>query len=131
MNKPSNPFGMPLSASDSDAVSNWTLQNLESLGQVGQACAQGCLKWQQEIARFISERFSADMRAQQALMASRNPMDMLRIQQDWLEGATSAYAAEVKRLSEIATDISSGTMDSIRQNAAPVPTPRPPLKSVL
>jgi hypothetical protein len=115
----------------SDPMLSWTLPNFDAFGVVGQACAQGLLKWQQEIARFIGERFNADMRAQQALIACRSPVDMLRIQQDWLEQATAAYGDEARRLSEIAMDISRGTMETVRNSATPSGHKRqPPLRSV-
>jgi hypothetical protein len=117
-----NPFTVP----DFSANGN----PMAAMAQMSQACAQGYMKWQQEVSRFVSERFAADMRAQQALLACRDPADMLRIQQDWLETTTTAYSDEVKRLSDMAVQISQGTMESMSGGTQPANMSRPPLKSV-
>lgn len=84
-----------------------------------QACTEACTGWQQEAARFIERRASENQRSLQALMAARDLVDVLRIQQAWTLQAATDYTQEAARITRLFTTLSlTGTTPDVQKVAA-------------
>lgn len=61
----------------------------------------GATAWVQmmtESGRFITKRLEEDLKAQQALLASRTPEEVLQVQADYFRTAIEQYSAETNRV---------------------------------
>ncbi|MBF9058579.1 hypothetical protein HKCCSP123_05230 [Rhodobacterales bacterium HKCCSP123] len=78
--------------------------------------AKAWLDLMSESARFLTERLHSDLETQKALMACKTPMDLMKVQAEFLNTAMQQYADEVARLMnmtvrasrDIANDLKSG-----------------------
>jgi hypothetical protein len=84
-----------------------------------QACFEACAGWQQEMARFVDLRLAENRRTWEALMASRDLMNALKVQQEWGLQAATDYTQEATRLARLVTSLSlTGTTPAVQEAAS-------------
>ncbi len=84
----------------------------------GEAYAQACLEWQQEILRFVGSRFQCDGRVGEALAKCKTAGDIAEVQKNWLMAAAQEYSDEANRLTQIATKFVPSWMPSAVRHGA-------------
>lgn len=111
---PDNPsFANPWSG-----LTGWNSAALTAVGDCMQACAEACVGWQQEVARFSQERLTENQRTWAALLSSPDLASLARIQEEWGRQAAADYAREATRLAGLATSLSlTGTTPSVHATA--------------
>lgn len=82
-----------------------------------QACWAAWAGWQSEVARFVDKRAGENGRAWSALLASKDPAAVLRVQQEWGLQAATDYAEEATRLAKLATSLAlTGTTPAVQRS---------------
>lgn len=88
----------------------------ESYMKASQTFLQNAFDMNQEIMRFASERFNADVAAIRALSQCANWQDAATLQSEFVRSATEAYQAEFQKLVEQSASANS-TMTEMLQDA--------------
>ena len=84
-----------------------------------QACAEACVGWQQEMARFVDLRLAENRRSLDALMSARDATGIARVQQQWGLQAATDYTEEATRLARLFTTLSlTGTTPAVQEVAS-------------
>lgn len=72
----------------------------EAMGAVSPVAAKAWLVCMSETAQFLAERAKQDLGTQEALMACRSPVELLKVQADFLTTAMEQYTSYSMRLSK-------------------------------
>ena len=105
-------------ASNLVSVPGWNTILMSTLDGL-QACAEGCLGWQQEIARFTEHRWDENRRCWQALAGARDVADVAKIQHEWHLQMVNDYSDETARLGRLLTTLSlTGTTPDVQDTAS-------------
>lgn len=87
----------------------------ESYMKASQTFLQNAFDMNQEIMRFASERFTADVAAIQALSKCANWQDAANLQSEFLRSATEAYQAEFNKLVQQSTTANATLTDMLKE----------------
>jgi len=84
-----------------------------------QACAEACVGWQQEMARFLDLRLAENRRSVEALMSARDVAGIAKVQHEWGLRAATDYTEEATRLARLFTSLSlTGTTPAVQEAAS-------------
>lgn len=73
--------------------------------QSAEAYTRQMTELQGEMWRFLSHRLGADASAWQSALTCHSVTDLVQVQQDWAQQASSDYAAEAERLLDFAGNL--------------------------
>jgi hypothetical protein len=73
--------------------------------------------FQDETARFVTQRVERDMEAMEEMSRSRNLMELFSVHQRWLTNLTTDYSRGMMRLSRLTGSVAEETMESGRRAA--------------
>ena len=109
----------PLFADPWSGLAGLNSATMSVVGDCVQACAEACVEWQEEVARFSQERLTENQRTWAALLSSHDLASIAKIQQDWGVQAATDYTREATRLAQLATSLSlTGTTPSVQATAS-------------
>jgi hypothetical protein len=80
---------------------------LEAASRVSNTYGNACAEWQQEMARFISNRLKSDADAGLRMLSCHTWNDATEIQQEWAATVLNDYFDEANRLAELSSTMSS------------------------
>jgi hypothetical protein len=93
----------------------------DSFARTSEAYSRAWLAWQRELLDFASLQLHSGAELGQALVQTRDPMDLARLQQEWIASTVQAYADEANRLMRLATsmgnDVAGTTREGVRRTA--------------
>ena len=99
-----------------------------AMSDYAQTCARQMREAQGEVWRFVTHRLEADANTLQSALACRSMTDLLQVQQDWAQQASTDYAGEAERVLDIAGRLSEATtaplgtiLKVVNGEAKPVP----------
>jgi hypothetical protein len=88
-----------------------------SFTRSSEAYSRAWLAWQHELLDFASLQLRSGAELGQALVQTRDPMDLARLQQEWIASTIRAYADEASRLMRLATNMGNDLADTTREQA--------------
>lgn len=86
----------------------------ESYTRAGQAFVANAFKFNQEILRFATERFQADIQAMESFSRCKNWSEVASCQTDYTRLAAEAYEKEVTKLAELGNDATNEALEPLR-----------------
>lgn len=89
----------------------------ECYARAGQAFITNAFRFNQEILRFATERFNADIEAVQSLARCNNWSEVANCQTSYARLAAEAYEKEARKLTEFGTDTTTETLAPLREAA--------------
>ncbi|WP_347309860.1 phasin family protein [Defluviimonas sp. SAOS-178_SWC] len=76
-----------------------------AMGKVYVAMLEGAGDLGNEVIQFVADRIAEDVKIQHEIMECRNPADLVRIQQRFLQTAFDQYTAETGKLVKMSNDL--------------------------
>jgi hypothetical protein len=85
--------------------------------RASQAMFMNAFKFNQEVLRFATERFQADIRALQSLSRCANLTEVASCQSEFARKTAEAYEKEMTTLAELGTSATEATLEPLRDAA--------------
>lgn len=99
-----------------------------AMTQYAETCTRQMSDLQGEMLRFMTQRMGADASALQSALACRSMTDLIQVQQDWAQQASTDFAGEAERVLDIAGRLSEATtvplgtiLKAVNGEAKPIP----------
>lgn len=84
------------------ALGNLPTMMASAVTQSAETYTRQMTELQGEMWRFLSHRFGADATALQSALTCHSVTDLVQVQQDWAQQASTDYAAEAERMLDFA-----------------------------
>ena len=88
---------------------------MECYMRAGQSLFMNAVKLNQEMLRFASERFRADVRAMQALSRCKDWSEIAGCQSEFAQSAAEAYQSEASKLTKLGTEATAATLKPLEE----------------
>src|SRR5688572_14080078 len=95
------------------ALGNIPTLMASAVTQSAEAYTRQITELQSEMWRFLSHRFGADASALQSALDCRSVTDLVQVQQEWAQQASTDYAAETERMIDTLRDAATTSFDTL------------------
>ncbi|CAN5619581.1 hypothetical protein BH23PSE1_BH23PSE1_11860 [soil metagenome] len=94
-----------------DTLTHTQQDAIETMEAAGSAAIEGAVRFQREMADFVTDRIRHDMDMQRRLLLCRSLDDLRSMQASFIQTAMSQYSSEATRLMRLGSAVLARTVD--------------------